>query len=194
MYGLVNKAIRDLAVAAGGEECWDRIRKRAHLEQEDFVGTKNYPDALTYDLVNAASEELDQPADQILEAFGRHWILYTGRQGWGTLFESSGSNLRAFIEALDALHVRVQFTMAEMQMPEFDVYDGDNGSLVVEYRSKREGLAPMVRGLLNGLAEHFDEKWTIRQIGFRSDQGFDTFSLEPIKTQNSGSHADAAYA
>ncbi|MCH9672950.1 MAG: heme NO-binding domain-containing protein, partial [Gammaproteobacteria bacterium] len=171
MYGLVNKAVMDLAMACGGEACWNAIRLRAKLCNEDFIATKNYSDSITYDLVKAASEVLEQPAEQILEAFGRHWILYTGRQGWGALFEASGNDLRTFIESLDALHVRVQFTMPEMQMPEFDVYDGEGGSLVVEYRSTREGLAPMVRGLLLGLAEHFDERWTIAQVGFRSEQG-----------------------
>ena len=203
MYGLVNQAVMDLAIACGGEACWDAVRRRANLDDEGFVGTKNYPDSITYDLVQAASEVLEQPAEQILEAFGRHWILYTGRQGWGVLLDASGSDLRTFIESLAALHVRVQFTMPEMQMPEFDVYDGEDGSLVVEYRSTREGLAPMVRGLLLGLVEHFDERWTIAQVGFRSEQGFDTFRLHPVaekalpptsgaETSSTESRADAA--
>lgn len=189
MYGMVNRAIMDLAVSIGGRATWERICGEAGLPPQSFGNTTVYDDAVTYDLVDAAATVLRLSPEAVLEAFGRHWILFTGRQGWGPLFDMAGDNLEEFVEGLDALHARVQASMPECRMPSFAVSSEDDGGLRVEYRSQRSGLAPMVSGLLGGLAEFFDEEWQIEHIGRPARTDAEVFRLRPIRTEDGASRS-----
>lgn len=184
MYGMVNRAIMDLVLANWDQATWERICQRADLPALKFSNTTVYDDSVTYDLVAAASAELGLPADDILESFGRHWILFTGREGWGPLFDMAGHDLRSFVDGLDAMHARVQASMPDCRMPAFSVETADDGSLRIGYRSEREGLEAMVVGLLAGLAEHFDESWSIERSGCAETKSADgvseTFILRPV--------------
>jgi len=61
-------------------------------------------------------------------------------------------------------------------MPEFTLIEKD-GFFQFEYRSEREGLAPMVSGILVGLTEHFEEHWKIEHVDQKSQCGIDRFLL-----------------
>jgi heme-NO-binding protein len=155
MYGLVNKAVVDLVVTKFGQETWTKIKQKAEVDVDVFVSMDAYPDDVTYRLVGAASEVLKLPAEQVLEAFGEWWVLYTANEGYGPLLDASGSTLRDFLLNLDALHARVALTMPALKPPRFRMVDVDPKTLKLEYYSGREGLAPMVVGLLKGLGIRF---------------------------------------
>ena len=181
MYGLVNKAIKDLVTTAAGEDAWRRVSSGAGLENGDFIEATSYDDEVTFSLVQAASEELGQPPEAILFEFGRHWILYTGREGWDSLFSLGGNSVKSFLTELDDMHARVQVAMPESRMPKFSVIEIPDG-LEVQYRSHRAGLAPMVSGMLSGLAERFNEQWDITHTMDADKQGFDTFQLKQVQS------------
>jgi len=48
------------------------------------------------------------------------------------------------------------------------------------YSSARDGFAPMVMGILEGLAEQYEEHWEFAHIGSRDQSGVDTFSMHHI--------------
>ncbi len=191
MYGLVNRAIKDLIVSTRNTDTWNKIREKAGLVEEDFLDSASYPDKVTYDLVTAASEELNVPAEKILYDFGRHWILYTGREGWASLFYLGGDSIQEFLEGLDSMHSRVQIAMPNSNLPQFKVIEKSDNHLVLEYRSTREGLAPMVMGLLDGMAEKFNEAWVVEHVSKKADKGFDSFSLELVESEESSTSAAA---
>ena len=184
MYGMVNRGIRDLVLAECGTEAWNGICERIGLSSADFNDSTSYDDAVTYDLVGEVSNELGWTPEDVLIAFGRHWVLFTGREGWGGLFDMAGDDMRTFVEGLDALHARVQASMPRSRMPSFAVSDAGAGVLDVEYRSDRPGLGPMVVGLLGGLAEYFDESWAVEQLGRLDDGQGERFRLHPSPPQD----------
>lgn len=94
MYGLVNKAIEEMAIKVGGEDVWKAIKLKAGVEHPAFISMKVYPDEMTYKLVNSASEIFEIPADDLLREFGKHWILFTAKEGYGDLLKVSGGNLQ----------------------------------------------------------------------------------------------------
>ncbi|MEM7205546.1 MAG: heme NO-binding domain-containing protein [Planctomycetota bacterium] len=155
MYGLVNKAIEELICRQHGAAAWRRIVERAGLDDTGFVSMDDYPDSVTYGLVQSASAELDVPGADLLEAFGRHWISYTGREGYGELLDASGRSFDEFLDQLDALHSRVGLTLPNLRPPSFVVERGEPGAWRLRYYSERVGLAPMVVGLVRGLADRF---------------------------------------
>lgn len=177
MYGLVNRAIEDLITSTAGAETWDEIKVRAGHSGLQILDSHNYSDQVTYDLVAAASEVLNQPSAEILRAFGRHWILYTGREGWASLFDFTAQDFISFVQQLDEMHARVNTAMPEGRMPEFTLVQLERG-YELTYLSERAGLGPMVMGILEGLAEQFGEHWQIEFSNTTTDR---TEESQPIR-------------
>ena len=164
MYGLVNRAVEGLVTEKFGADAWLRICQRADLEDASFVAMEAYDDAITYSLVAAASAELGLEPAAVLEAFGDYWTTYTIEEGYGDLLTMMGNSLEEFLDNLDSMHARIAGTMPELMPPSFEREANDDGSSVVHYRSEREGLAPMVLGLLKGLARRFSVAIEIEQL------------------------------
>jgi hypothetical protein len=155
MYGLVNRAIQGLVVEKFGAERWRNVRQRAGVQQDGFVAMHAYDDAITYALVGAASAELGLPPAEVLEAFGEYWTTYTIDEGYGGLLSTMGGTIDEFLDNLDSMHARVGATMPQLVPPGFEREAIDDDSSILPYRSTRAGLAPMVLGLLRGLAKRF---------------------------------------
>jgi hypothetical protein len=147
-----------------GDAVWTSIRERAGVRAESFLSMSEYPDSVTYDLVRAASAVLAQPPEAILEAFGEFWVLYTSKKGYGDMLEMAGSTLPEFLMNLDQLHTRLGVLMPHLQPPSFECSDVTDHALTLSYHSQREGLAPMVVGLVRGLGKMFATEVTIERL------------------------------
>lgn len=169
MYGLVNKAIEDLVRSKFGEETWLQIKTKAEIQEEVFISMEAYPDDLTHRLVKAASEVLGLSKTQIMQAFGEFWVKYTATEGYGELMDASGDTLPEFLENLDNLHARVGISFPQLQPPSFECTEAEENALHLHYHSEREGLAPMVMGLVKGLGDRFDTDVNIVQTHSRED-------------------------
>ncbi|MBW4441091.1 MAG: heme NO-binding domain-containing protein [Plectolyngbya sp. WJT66-NPBG17] len=167
MYGLVNKAIEDMVCSQFGEAIWKQIKTRAEIHEEAFVSMEAYPDDLTHRLVRAASQVLGLSSAEIMQAFGEYWVKYTAEEGYGELLDMSGDRLPEFLENLDNLHARVGVSFPKLQPPSFECTEVEDHSLELHYRSDREGLAPMIVGLVRGLGERFDTEIDITQMESR---------------------------
>ena len=172
MYGLVNKAIKDMVCTRFGEDTWQQIRHKAEIELDVFTSMESYPDDLTHKLVKAASIVLDLSPSDIMQAFGEYWIQYTAQEGYGEMIDMSGEDLPEFLENLDNLHARVGVSFPKLNPPSFECTEMEEESLTLHYRSTREGLSPMVFGLVKGLGERFDTEVEITQTQSK-DSGAD---------------------
>lgn len=167
MYGMVNKAVEEMVCMNHGEAVWEQIKVRAGVEVEVFMSNEAYPDDLTYNLVAAASEVLQIPADQILIGFGEHWVLHTAREGYGGLMKAAGKSLPEFLLNLPNFHSRVAMIFPQLQPPRFQCSDFTPSSLKLHYFSHRQGLAPFVVGLMYGLGRMFGTPVTVRLVESR---------------------------
>lgn len=164
MYGLVNRAIEGLVRREFGDEVWDRVSERAGVGQSGFVAMEVYDDAVTYGLVAAAAEELELAPEMLLEAFGEYWTSYTIEEGYEDLLSMMGRTLEEFLDNLDTMHARIGGTMPQLVPPNFERESQPDGSSILHYRSTREGLAPMVLGLLKGLAKRYEADVEIEHL------------------------------
>ncbi|MEI2577471.1 heme NO-binding domain-containing protein [Scytonema sp. PRP1] len=179
MYGLVNKAIRDMVCEKFGEDTWETIRQKAEVEVDTFIGMEAYPDDITHRLVKAASEVLAMPPPEILKAFGEYWVIYTAEEGYGEMMDMAGDNLPDFLQNLDNLHARVGVSFPQLKPPSFECTDVAEESMNLHYRSSRQGLAPMVFGLVGGLGKRFNVEVDITQLRSREEGAeHDEFSIK----------------
>lgn len=163
MYGLVNKAIEQLVKENHGQSTWQKIAKLADVDQS-FILMKSYPDQVTYSLVEATSSVLNTPAEQILEAFGEHWIQYTVDEGYGKTISLYGDSVLEFLQNMNTLHAQIRLNFPELRPPVIDCEVAPSGQLVVSYQSERPGLAPMLVGLIRGLGKRFGTPVNVEYI------------------------------
>ncbi|MDZ8080328.1 MAG: heme NO-binding domain-containing protein [Nostoc sp. DcaGUA01] len=171
MYGLVNKAIQDMVCSRFSEETWKIIKHKAEVDVDVFISMEGYPDDITHRLVKAASDVLGLSPTEIMQAFGEFWVQYTAEEGYGEMMDMSGDTLPEFLENLDNLHARVGVSFPKLQPPSFECTDMEENSLNLHYRSDREGLTPMILGLVKGLGTRFDTQVDISQTQSREEGG-----------------------
>jgi Haem-NO-binding len=170
MYGIVNKAIEEMISSGFGKDKWDAVRQRSGVLEDFFISNEPYDDAITYNLAQAASVELQIPLAQVLNAFGEYWVLHTGKEKYGSLMEAGGNSLLEFLTNLPVFHNRIMLMYPNLNPPEFKVSDKTANSINVHYYSSRVGLQEFVRGLLSGLAKLYKVDAKINYIVQKSPQ------------------------
>ena len=137
-----------------------------------------HPDEVTVGLLVAASEEFEQPLTDLLQDFGRYWVLNTARVEYGPIFEFGGTDFVEFLDNLDAMHQQVALSFSNLQQPSFAVEKKADGRIILHYKSIRDGLSDFVIGLLEGLSEHFGQPIEIELIEAKADGAdHDVFEL-----------------
>lgn len=178
MYGLVNQAVQDFIVAKHGEPVWARVRGKAGFTDPAFIPLEQYPDALTFQLVGAACAETGTDAATLVEEIGAYWVAFTAKQGYGPLLDQLGETFPEALANLDAMHVRVALMMPNLKPPSFRVREVTERSLKLDYISKREGLSPMVVGLVKGLGGKYGLEPKVTLVAARAAGGdTDTFEV-----------------
>lgn len=177
MYGLVNKAIKDLVEEKFGTATWRRIAAAAGFKSDEFLSMEPYDDDLTYRLVKAGCDELRMEPKDLLNAFGEFWIKYTATEGYGELLDLFGKSFEEFVSNLDAMHSRIALTMPQLRPPGFEFERRKDGRHRLHYRSFRPGLAPMVVGILRGLADRFQTRVELAHLPVESEPGHDVFLI-----------------
>ena len=181
MYGMVNNALQELANAQLGPDAWPRIVVRAQLPSDIFfLSLDPYPDEVTTQLVGATAVEFGMSVEAFLEAFGRFWIEYAQRTAYGPLLKRAGASLGDTLRSLDGLHSRIHQALPKLRPPSFEIEEDAEG-ITVRYRSSREGLAPFVIGLLQGLAAMHRQTVRVSHAVRRSaGVDHDEFRVEPL--------------
>lgn len=169
MYGIINKAIKDLVVHQFGASVWEAARGKSGVDIDFFISNEPYDDDITFKLATAIASEVNWPVERILQAFGEWWILKTSREKYGGLIEAGGNNLKEFLVNLPLFHNRVMLIYPKLTPPEFKVTDISSNSVCIHYFSKRTGLQEFVRGLLSGLAKLYETAARIELIQSRND-------------------------
>lgn len=179
MYGLINDSIRRLVLEREGEDAWERVLSRSGTGYSSFAALHYYDDDVTYALVQAASDELSTPPEELLRAFGHYWSTRIAPESYGDFLDSAGRRLRDVLAGLDAMHSRLQALFPELRPPSILLVEAPGAAaLAVHYHSEREGLAPFMVGLLEGLAELCGEPAEVRQVITRGEgSDHDVFEL-----------------
>ena len=152
MYGMVNDAVRTFIVDNHGEAAWTTICDDAGVTTREFEQLLTYDDDVTYRLVGAISKHLGADASDVLEVFGKYWPEYAKGTAVGNMIKFGGESFVDTLESLDEMHQRVKLAMPDLRPPSFELEAVDADTYRLHYFSEREGLAPMVVGLLHGLA------------------------------------------
>ena len=161
MYGMIHQALRDMALQHIDEPEWNTLLRDAGLTQPLFIGMEYYSDETTITLIRLVARRLDMPLDDALQEFGRAWIDFAGASEYGRILRMAGNDFVSFLESLDRMHASIRSNMPRAEMPSFELVKADASEMQLRYRSKREGLAPLVHGILLAVSQRFGERVSV---------------------------------
>jgi hypothetical protein len=176
MKGVLFSVVEQVVVNRFGEDTWDTVLERARLDGI-YTSLGDYPDSELMAIVNAISQTLNVPVDDVLvlgghDGFGvlasHHPSLLTGLDRWQDVL----------VHLEDIIHPEVHKIYAGASAPEFGTTEIPGGMLV-EYRSQRR-LCHLAEGLIRGTGDHFG---TPVEVTHRSciDRGEERCLLEVIE-------------
>jgi hypothetical protein len=177
MYGLLNQGLKELVISRAGDRIWSDICLSVGISAADFDLLLPYDDSITYRLVGATSDALEIPVVEILRMFGSHWVSFTAQQGYGEMMTLFGRDLRTCLKNLNLMHGHLGAMMPDLHPPRFTVEERHSDRITVHYHSTREGLGPLVVGLIEGLAEKFGESIQITHIPKQERSDHDEFDI-----------------
>jgi len=154
MKGIVFNLLEQVVVSNHGEAAWDGLLDRTGLAGA-YTSLGSYPDAQIQALVEAASEVLGKPADEILRWFGREAMPLLARHY--PAFFAPHRTTRAFVLSVNSIiHPEVRKLYTGAGCPHFHFEDGADGALLLGYNSPRR-LCALAHGFIEGAAGHFGE-------------------------------------
>lgn len=177
MYGMINEALRELVIQQADEDTWFSVCRAGGVDPEGFESLTPYPDEVTYRLVGLAAESLGLTTEETLRRFGHRWITFTAEHGYAEIMKMFGRDFRSCVANLNRMHGHMGALMPELKPPRFSVLETSPNGVVLDYYSARQGLAPMVVGLLEGLAEKFGERISIETTPRQASATHDRFLI-----------------
>lgn len=180
MYGLIQKGLKDMVIHSMGDAVWSEVCREASCEEDDFELLQPYPDSLTASLVAACARRMGVSGEEVLRQFGRYWVAFTAKEGYGPILDLFGSDLKTCLRNLNLMHGHMGAMMPNLKPPRFVVAEHGDRMMRLKYYSSRMGLTPMVIGLLEGLSEKFQEPVAIKQLPRVGDVECDEFEIEMI--------------
>lgn len=159
-------------------KAWLDIEQQLGLGAADFITARVYADEQTIALASACATKLDLDLSEFFEQFGEFWVGFAVAGPYRGVMQATGRTLPEFLANLDNMHVTVRSAMPDAQTPFFDLVEQNDDQLLVRYRSDRQGLEPLVKGLLVGLIAYFGLTGTVTP--FTGPDGDSLFRLQLV--------------
>jgi hypothetical protein len=158
MYGIFHVAIRDLINTQFSPKVWQKILDSGHFDDGDFLSIKSYEDGLTDRLITTAVQVIGTTHERFLEKLGIFFIAEFSADLRDALTLGSRPGFQVSLLNLPGYIRTVIKAFPGLSAADFTAHQVDNNTFRVVYRSQRRGMAPLVRGLILGLARLYDEK------------------------------------
>ena len=91
--------------------------------------------------------------EEFYEGMGKYFVTLCQEAGYEKLLLQLGRRIRDFYLNLDNLHDYLKYTFPKMKAPSFFIEAEDEGSLHMQYRTRRRGFHFYVQGQVKELAK-----------------------------------------
>jgi len=160
MYGIINVAIQDYAVANFGQEKWEVIKQESGVDVDFTLTDSPYNDTVAYKVAHATASEMNLNPDDVLQGLGEGVIATTNIK-FNSFLDSRGNTLKDYLVNLPSFHNRIAMIYPELNAPQFKVSHIEDDSLQIHYVSHTKGIKPFIKGYLIGLTKLFNEQATV---------------------------------
>jgi len=156
MYGLINRGVE--------EQIASRFRGAApgamEASQEfsaffGFLRQQRYCNGAISPLVDASSDKLTFPHEEVLVSSGEFWVQLVTREHDSNLFDLVGRNLLNCFMNFELRTSQITVISSAARMPSVECTVLRSRSVRAHYGSSPSGLVPVQKGTIEGLGERF---------------------------------------
>ncbi|ULT97859.1 hypothetical protein L3Y34_005594 [Caenorhabditis briggsae] len=155
MIGWTHVCVSTLILRKYGPEVLEEIlRKAGYTEDIQFDIQCYYDDTETMRIFRVAAQVLGLSVDDMWEMYGEFLITHACETGWQKMLFCMANNLQEFLDNLNSMHYfidQIAFK-SEMKGPTFQCEPFGESGLKLHYFSFRQGLFPIVKGLVRKTA------------------------------------------
>jgi predicted hydrocarbon binding protein len=175
MKGIVFNIFSDLVTDNFGWETWDQLIERTKPGSDAIYTSGDvYPDEELVAYVTELSEITGAAAPALIRTFGKY-MMHKFKGIHPEFLE--GMDAKSFLSSVhDVIHVEVKKLHPDSLLPSFEYEDHAPDELTMIYASDRK-LCPLAEGLIDGVAEVFEQKISISHPQCMHD-GADSCRLE----------------
>jgi predicted hydrocarbon binding protein len=158
MHGIILAELKSFVDATFGEGVWRQLLAASQLGSQSYDAGHHYSDDHVRKIVASASDRTGLPIQTILEDFGE-FIAPQLLAMYPSLISPEWKTLEVIEHTEETIHTLVRSQYANAIPPYLRVHRTGPEEIVVFYDSPRK-LCFIAKGIIKGLAKHFDE--TIR--------------------------------
>jgi len=156
VHGLIFASLRDYVGAVGGAETVERV-----FRDEIYLSSGAYDDQHFFALLGRACAEAGVEEDEFLHDFGVYTAERTFTRLYPAFFSTAGSAREFLLTTETRIHELVRATIPNARPPQLNVSELEHG-VSIRYSSPRK-LCVLLRGLAQGVVQHFEEMATIEE-------------------------------
>ncbi|SEO23188.1 Haem-NO-binding [Pseudorhodobacter antarcticus] len=155
MHGLINRAIQCYVRDTHGADAWVQVTRMARLGFDSFETMLTYDDAATEAVIAAAVQVLRRPRETILEDLGTFLVSDPNLDALRRLLRFGGVTFTDFLLTLEETRGRGQLALADIDLPQLDLYEISPRLYTLQCRFPIEGSGHVIVGLLRAMADDY---------------------------------------
>lgn len=152
MHGLINRSLQRFLRDTYGADHWAQVAEMAGVGPEGFEAMLPYDDALTDQVLAAATETLARPRDGLLEDLG---MFLVSLEPLRRLLRFGGVNYVDFLQSLDELPDRARLAVTDIGLPDLELEVFGLTSFALRVGAGHPGFVPVFAGVLRAMADDY---------------------------------------
>ncbi|WP_415402366.1 heme NO-binding domain-containing protein [Tateyamaria sp. SN3-11] len=181
MHGLINRAIQCFVTDSYGLDKWVEATRVADLSFVEFEAMLTYDDDITPALLDAVSQVLGRPRNEVMEDIGTYLVSHPNVEALRRLLRFGGVNFAEFLHSLDDLPDRARLAVSDLNLPRIELRDHSPTHFSLICESPIEGYGHVMMGVLRAMADDYGVLALLDHTG--SGKGIETISITLIETE-----------
>jgi hypothetical protein len=155
MFGLLLRSIQAYLRGTFGPAAWARVLRAAGQPAEGFEPMLPYDARVVHRVLAAAAQELDRPAEAILEDVGTFLVADPGHRALRRLLRFGGAGFTDFLHSLEELPDRARLALPGLHLPQITLSEGPPGQVRLRVTGALPALIPVALGALRAMADDY---------------------------------------
>ncbi len=165
MHGLINRSIQNFLSDSYGPAVWSAVVRQSEIGSDNFEPMLSYPSEQTEAMLNAASETLRRPKNELLEDLGTYLVCHPHLEALRRLLRFGGVGFVDFLHTLEDLPDRGRLALSDLELPEIILLDQGDGHYRLHCAPMVDGAGFIVVGLLRAMADDYGALVLLDHLG-----------------------------
>lgn len=176
MLGLINRSFQSFLRDTYGTALWEAVARDIGMTPMGFEAMLSYDDALTDQVIDAASALLHRPRETLMEDMGTYLVSHESLFIVRRLLRFSGGNFTEFLNSIEELPERGRLVLPDLDLPCLDLHDLGAGHFRLYCMARLTGTGHMIMGLMRAMADDYGALVLLEHLG--TEEGCEVISVQ----------------